>query len=311
MKTGTLVTLCLAAALAAPALAAPSATAVVQEYLTDRDTNQLTKAYARLSPNTQQHIPFAQFSQLKAFPDDTSVTPALRALTALFLDAGDTLGYQYHVVGVAPDAARVILVSARPRNALLKDSLTLKVVTVPDTQAENTPRLDLMQSVERTDPEGFSKAREAARAATSMSNLKQIALAILIYAQAHNDRLPDAGRWAEEILPLWVDPKASAAEKERSSKSLFRDPSAPEGQDWTYAFNQNLSGLPLSSLKDPANTVLVFESTTALKNAADAGPSLPRPGRHSGGSHYAFADGHVRWVPDKPKAGESQPDFTP
>jgi len=44
--------------------------------------------------------------------------------------------------------------------------------------------------------------------------------------------------------------------------------------------------------------VLLFESTDGKKNASDRGESLPRPGRHNGGTDYALADGYVKWVSD-------------
>ena len=315
MKARTFATLCLAAALAAPALAAPSATDVVQQYLADRAAHQMTDAYALLSPDTQKNIPLKELMTQRALPPPgAAMPPTLRALFALIFDTGAAPPYTYHAAGADPTDAQVVLVTAQPGGGA-QGLLTLKLVTVAGPQAGGAPRLDLFQSLERTDPDASHKARGAARATASLSNLKQIALAIMQYAQTHHDRLPDAAHWTDEILPLFLGPQAgpqtTPAALEQFGTSLFRDPSAPEGKAWTYAFNRNLSGLPLSALKDPANTVLVFESTTAAKNAADTGQSLPRPGWHSGGSHYAFADGHVKLVPDVPQSGAAQPKFAP
>jgi prepilin-type processing-associated H-X9-DG protein len=260
------------------------------------------------------------------FPDSLML-PAQRAVFALVTDTGVKPTYKYHVIGTDSTNARVVLVSAKMRGNA-KETLTLKIVTVPDARADRAPRFDLLQSLNRNIPnhrqrlleereaerkehEAERKALGAERAAVSMSNLKQIALAILMYAQAHNDRLPDADHWVDEVLPYCLSPKATPAEKERASKSLFRDPTAPVGQQWTYAFNRNLSHVSLSALKDPARTVLVFESTTATKNAADTGRSLPHPGWHSGGSHIAFADGHVKLIPDQSTADTPAPKFAP
>lgn len=317
MKTRTFATLWLAATFTTPALAAPatpqapSPTAVVQEYLTDRAAHRLPDAYALLSPATQQNIPLKELMTQRALPPDAVMPPTLRALFALIFDTGTPPPYTYRTAGTDPSDAQVVLVTAQPRGGA-QGLLTLKIVTAPDPQAGGAPRLDLFQSLERTDPEASHKAHEA----MAMSNLKQIALAILQYAQTHHARLPDANHWADEILPSFLGPRAAPAQTsptalERFGTSLFRDPSAPEGKAWTYAFNRNLSGLPLSSLKDRANTVLIFESTTGTKNAADTGQSLPRPGWHGDGSHYAFADGHVKLVPDKLGAGEAPPKFTP
>ncbi|MDQ2687765.1 MAG: DUF1559 domain-containing protein [Armatimonadota bacterium] len=314
MKARMFVTLCLAATLMAPALAAPSPTAVVQDYLTDRDAHRLTDAYALLSPVTQQQIPLKDWMTQRTLPPDPVISPAWRALFALIFDTGTPPPYAYHVTSADPSDAQVVLVNAQSRGDA-KTTLTLKIVTIADPQAGGTPRLDLLQSLERTDPEASHKAKEEARTTASMSNLKQITLAIMQYAQNHKGRLPDADRWTDEILPLFLSPKggsqSSPSELEHFATSLFRDPAAPEGLAWTYAFNRNLSGLQLSRLKDPANTVLVFESTTGVKNTADTGQSLPHPGWHSEGSHVAFADGHVKLIPDKPTTDTPAPKFTP
>ncbi len=57
--------------------------------------------------------------------------------------------------------------------------------------------------------------------------------------------------------------------------------------------------MKLKDIDNPAATVLLFETATNAKNAADTGDSIPRPGWHSGGTDYAFADGHVKWFHDK------------
>jgi len=55
----------------------------------------------------------------------------------------------------------------------------------------------------------FVRAREAARKATCLSNLKQIALAAIMYAQDYDEVLPTAGgnAWStshpQRVLGLW------------------------------------------------------------------------------------------------------------
>jgi prepilin-type processing-associated H-X9-DG protein len=317
MNTHIRMMLCLLAlsAIAGPCLTAPTtaqsatATEVVREYLADRATNDPAKAYALLSPDTQKNFPFSQFTMHQEIPTDPTMTPALRALIVLFLNSDVTPGYDYHVQGVDPADAATVLVSARQQGDGAPAAVTLKIVT--SGLSGTPPRIDLLESFEQTDPVASRKAREAARATASLSNLKQIALGILQYAQTHNNRLPDASRWVDEILPYLLGSSASPADRENAAKGLFHDPSAPAGQEWSYAFNRNLSGLPMSSLTHPATTVLVFESTAGTKNAADTGTSVPHPGRHSEGSNYAFADGHVARVPDRPAAGVLAPTFAP
>jgi len=65
--------------------------------------------------------------------------------------------------------------------------------------------------------------------------------------------------------------------------------------------NANLSGKSIVQLDDPTKTVMFFESVSGAKNASDTGQSVPRPGRYSGTTDYAFADGHVKRFPDGTK----------
>ncbi len=275
----------------------------VRQYLAFRGTNEWTKAYALLSADTQAYVSFDQFQQVKTWPADPTkdnATPLLIAINAFFLDAGDRLGYQYQVVGIAPEDPHIVLVSAQPHsagaNVDTKPQL-LHIVTAPDPQT-HTPRIKWVLSFLKTDPADAEKARERARQTTSLSNLKQIALAMFQYLQDHNEKYPAAERWVDAITPYLVDASETQARRQQILMSLFHDPSAPDSQKWSYAFNSNLSGLPLSQVDKPSTTVLLFESNANVKNAADTGESIPHPGRHSGGTDYALADGHAKYYRD-------------
>lgn len=275
----------------------------VRHYLAYRATNEQTKAYALLSHPTQSELHFDQFAQVKAVPVGPSadgMTPILRAVSALFIDAGNTLGYRFLVVGIAPEDAHTVLVSAQPIQAGADKSaqpLLLRIVTAPDPQTR-VPHIDMLASLLKTDRAGFEKARERARQISSLSNLKQISLAMIMYAQDYDEHYPPAARWVDAITPYLTAGLHTHEERQRVIDSVFHDPSAPKSQKWSYAFNSNLSGLTLAQMDSPATTVLLFESNANTKNAADTGESIPRPGRHSGGTDYALADGHCLWVPD-------------
>lgn len=297
-------------AMPADAPPAPGAADVVRQYLAFHATHEWTKAYVLLSPDTQQMLPLSEFAETKHFPADPAadgMTPTLAAVSAMFIDAGDTLGYTFQVAGLSPDDPHTVLVSAQPRSTGPADaakSLLLRVVTISDPKVGNAPRIAMMATLERTSPVEFVHAREAARQTSSLSNLKQISLGIIVYAQEHQEALPHANDWVDAITPYLNHKDKSPAENARIIASLFRDPSAPAGQTWCYAFNSHLSGLKLKSIGNPASTVMLFETTKNVKNTSDTGQSIPRPSWHSGGTEYAFADGHVRWLPDK-----DRPDF--
>ncbi len=281
------------------------AVAVVRQFLADRAAGKLDAAYTMLSADTHQTVSAADFAKGRTPPasDTHGASPAFIAVLALFLDTHNTLHNTFTILGpdpAAPGGVRVRAASPAGKAALLR----IATVTDPGTSA---PRLDIIISVKRTDPKGFAQERDKARRATSQSNLKCLSLGMIQYALDDDNHLPDADKWMDGILPYVYD------------EALFHDPSAPAGEHYSYAFNSALSGATLSISNQPsgvvdavvdsvrppggkpapaASTVLLFESTADTKNASDTGQSVPKPGRHLGGTDYAFADGHVRWLPD-------------
>ncbi len=154
----------------------------------------------------------------------------------------------------------------------------------------------------------FAQAREKARQSACASNLKQISLQMLGYAQDNDDKFPPAKRWMDAIKPYGSQAKKGDAP--------YRCPSlrAPNADSYGYAFNSNVAAKPGSKIADPRAKMLVYDSETLTRSASDPGTSSPSAGRHSDGSNVAFADGHVKWFrvgADKGEYGDSKPVLTP
>jgi hypothetical protein len=270
----------------------PTPADVVQQYLTARAAHDYTQAYAQFSATVHQEIPYAQFAEGKDIPsaashaDEDRFSPLMMALSVLFTDSHDQMGYRFTVLGPDPSDTHTVQVQARPGKASPTDAFLLKIVTAPD--AAGVPHIEMQPSYQKTSPAG----------ATSLSNLRQIGLAMMQYAQDHQFRMPDADQWVGQISPYLAGETAAPEEQERIIESLMHDPASPTGQKWNYAFNSRLSGLSLAHINIPEQTVLVFESITGAKNKADAGTSVPHPGRHDGGSYYVSADGRAHWSAD-------------
>lgn len=265
------------------------AVAAVRQYVADHLAGQEDKAYALLSMNTQALLPVAQRERVAnsvTNPDTLkSMPPAVLPLYALFVDTHNLLHFKFRVLGPSPDDPNLVLVRTYQVGTPPDSVKTLKIVTVADTGAGGAIRVDAEKTMLLTAPE-LAGRRDNAQTASSQSNLKQLSLGIIQYVQDHDETMPDGDKWVDEIYPYV------------KSEAVFRDPSAPAGEKWSYAFNRNLSGAKLAALASPATTVLLFESTLGAKNAADTGESVPQPGRHQGGTDYAFSDGHVKWLRD-------------
>lgn len=283
-----------------PAVADTPAVAVVREFLADRTAGKYDAAYALLSPDSRQTNSLQSFEQ----GDPTAAhdfrdwpAPAF-GLLVLFLDTHNTLSYTFTVAGPDPADPSAVLVRATPPATSASTAavppmtvgspVILRLLTVADLAA-HAPRLDFLGAVQRAAPEQFTKARDNAQRAVSQSNLKQLALGITQYVQDHDERMPGADKWVDEIMPYV------------KTEAIFRDPSAPAGEKWSYAYNSALSHRSLAQFDAPAQTVMLFESTKGVKNASDTGQSVPVPGRHQGGTDYALADGHAKWFPDGTK----------
>lgn len=132
----------------------------------------------------------------------------------------------------------------------------------------------------------------------SASNLKQIALGIRDYAQAHNGMLPDADEWMDEVMPYVMDWKVFHEPEMPAVGTGGGSPPPTDSLRWGYAYNRNLSGVRLDQVQSPENTVVVYESALGVKNANDTGVSVSQPGRYTGGNNYAFMDYHVKWLRD-------------
>jgi hypothetical protein len=130
----------------------------------------------------------------------------------------------------------------------------------------------------------FNAARSKADSAACQSSLKQLALALVMYAQDHQDHLPPANRWMD----------AAGA---RLDPALFRCPAQGRDARYSYAMNANLSARSLAEIPRPAETILLFESRQNVRNAAGTQKDLG--GVYRRGEYRVFGMQWVRVEPEK------------
>lgn len=177
----------------------------------------------------------------------------------------------------------------------------------------------------------FARSREPGRQAHCQSNLRRIGLALLMYSQENDGLFPErsaTNRWPQRLLPCYGDVRVLVCPSDGLNPQTFGGPanSPADSSPRSYIFNgwndyfYTLDGwspaqlfwkaMPEEAIPQPGQTITFGEKQT------DSGHSffdLPDPGndlnvleqaRHGrsapqardGGSHYAFADGSVRFL---------------
>jgi prepilin-type N-terminal cleavage/methylation domain-containing protein/prepilin-type processing-associated H-X9-DG protein len=175
----------------------------------------------------------------------------------------------------------------------------------------------------------FAKAREKARQASCMSNLKQLALGMLMYVNDYDDRFfTGSSRWlggtygVNPVVPGVPDMNWHATYGYQDSwvnmiypyvknAQIYRCPSRSTavcmGVDYGvphYGFNapntritifyNNYPGL--GTFTRPAETMLVTEKSSGNPAYVLDPAYYVCDARHNEGGNVAFVDGHVKWL---------------
>jgi prepilin-type processing-associated H-X9-DG protein len=132
----------------------------------------------------------------------------------------------------------------------------------------------------------LARAKGKAQTIHCMNNLKQVALAGFMYADA-NKTLPDTTNWCEALTPFFG-----------GSGLLLKCPAGDTEKKCHYAFNANLANLDPAKVQAPAQTVTFFECEDGGWDIAGGPELLPRIPRHRNAIVIVFADGHAEAVPE-------------
>ncbi len=177
----------------------------------------------------------------------------------------------------------------------------------------------------------FARAREKARQASCLSNLKQLGLGLMMYVQDYDEVYPDA-RYGSNPSPypliyeclvpyvknnqLWICPsKGGRMRGGVMTPMTYNSRTFPVYPN--YGWNSALARLSMAALTVPAEIVAIADCShpiwashvgrIAWANSGDAilyPPSGTSPedymndtySRHNGGENMAFADGHAKWM---------------
>ncbi len=126
----------------------------------------------------------------------------------------------------------------------------------------------------------FASTSAGSNRTSCLSNMKQLGLGAIMYANDYDDHFPRAQTWGDSIS-LYV-----------KNQKLFNEPTLKDETNG-YAFNSTLGGKKVSEKSAP-NRPLIFESSHLIWNAADPLLTLCLPPRHGTRNNFVFADGHAK-----------------
>ncbi|WP_043588879.1 DUF1559 domain-containing protein [Geminisphaera colitermitum] len=155
------------------------------------------------------------------------------------------------------------------------------------------------------------KIRQTARAAQCASNMRQIAMALNLYADEHNDLFPKAYKntgdltWMQKIAS-YVGLNKEALGEHRAAGILIcpsfkpvaaravsyllngtMNPDVEVGCQWNYR---------RSFVVSPSTTILLVEGNVNSECHGPYGPTNPIERRHSEAANYAFVDSHIERI---------------
>lgn len=160
----------------------------------------------------------------------------------------------------------------------------------------------------------FARARSKARGTACSSNMRQLALALRMYADDYDGTFalwsliggsPTGG--APSGYPYTWDEQTMSYYR---NKNLLYCPENPFGMHLrSYALPRYVSGIALERLPNPVSTVLLFEKGSydfgvwddaTGENVYQSHTSKGQPGYsevpfHAEGKNFTWVDGHVKW----------------
>jgi prepilin-type processing-associated H-X9-DG protein len=130
----------------------------------------------------------------------------------------------------------------------------------------------------------LTKMPQKAARVQCMSNVRQLNLALMMYATDNKETFPSGTTWCDSLMPYLG-----------KTTNAYVCPLGSPNQRCHYALNARLVGVEMKDIQAPAQTVLIFE-TAGGWNVTGGRELLPAKGRHGGAYAFGFADGHAEIV---------------
>ena len=164
----------------------------------------------------------------------------------------------------------------------------------------------------------FARARENARRASCSSNQKNLALAVMQYAQDYDERVPSHWISSGGLTNQWVyvvQPYVKNFQIFFCPSSNKNSGAAPDANNISYGYNYlgltervpggtaaEKMGVSLAAFNRPSETIMMGDTglnTTSYVIDPMNSTRLPSD-IHLEGCNFAFVDGHVKWLKSRP-----------
>ncbi len=166
----------------------------------------------------------------------------------------------------------------------------------------------------------FARAREKARQTSCLSNLKEIGLGILMYAQDYDEKLPRSGGyrsftelsdpigrcyWFMQTVPYIKNSQIFSCpsydnNRVYSGGTSGPHPDFPDGVN--YSYNTYANTLAIAKIKHPTAFGLCVDGTNnywRLQRAPDSNHYGWSWTRHNDGWNGVMGDGHAKWMKEQ------------
>ena len=169
----------------------------------------------------------------------------------------------------------------------------------------------------------FARARENARRASCMSNMKQLGLGFLQYTQDYDEKLPGQANpegytsggyafdpneinWVNGVYPYIKSQQIFVCPSQTPIAGYYRAGNPPPV---AYSMNGLLNYAAQAQIEETARTYLSWETGTTDRSRSYPNGCTPTmtgcdlgavpwagPVWHLEGANYLFTDGHVKWL---------------
>lgn len=163
----------------------------------------------------------------------------------------------------------------------------------------------------------FAKAREKARQSSCLSNLKQIATAVLSYAQDYDERMPLScgyttpavvlagpewpNYWWQQVEPYMKNLQILACPSS-SAKYVYSGGASDTRYVINYGYNYYAGGQALGTCAYPTETGVNLDGVNNYWRLASATENVYAWANkiHNDGFNVNFVDGHAKWLNGAP-----------